>query len=115
MIGGCGFWAGLGKDRTGGKSKYWPWYSASSWVHSAFSDLDRFARLCPTVREVAPHEFGFLPQPARADAEQEATAAKPIETGNLLGQEERIAFGHQGNARAEFNGPGDPEALARAM
>jgi len=54
------------------------------------------------VLEVAAHEFGFLPQPARANAEQEAAAAKPIEAGDLLGQEEWIALGNQGNARGEF-------------
>ena len=71
-------------------------------------DLNGFPCLRPAVHEVATHEFRFLPQPARANAEQEAAAAKPIEAGDLLGQEEGVALGNQGNARAEFNGAGDP-------
>ena len=71
-------------------------------------DLDGFPGLRPAVLEVATHELGFLPQPACADAKQEAAAAKPIEAGDLLGQEEGVALGHQGNARAELNGAGDP-------
>src|SRR5262245_8488247 len=67
------------------------------------------SRVCvQRCNEVTTHEFSFLPHPARANAEQEATAAKPIETGDLLGQKEWIALGNQGNARAEFNGAGDP-------
>src|SRR5712692_4851876 len=42
-------------------------------------DLDGFPCLRPAVREVATHECGFLPQPTRANAEQEAAAAKQIE------------------------------------
>src|SRR5262245_36141057 len=48
-------------------------------------DLDGLPCLCPAVLEVATHELGFLPQPARANAEQEASAAKPVEGGDLFG------------------------------
>src|SRR5262245_35408020 len=71
-------------------------------------DLNGFPCLRPAMHEVTTHEFSFLPQPARAYTEQEATVAKPIKAGDLLGQEEWIALGNQGNARAEFNGAGDP-------
>src|SRR5215471_14565194 len=73
-------------------------------------DLNGFPGLCPAVYEVTAHEFSFLTQPARANAEQEAAATKPIKAGDLLSQEEWIALGHQGNARAEFNGAGDPRS-----
>src|SRR5919198_866988 len=71
-------------------------------------DLNGFPCLRPAVLEVATHELGFLAQPARANAEQEAAAAKPIEAGDLFGQQQWVALGNQGNARAEFNGAGDP-------
>src|SRR5215470_10048431 len=70
-------------------------------------DLNGFPGLRPAVYEVTAHEFSFLTQPARANAEQEAAATKPIKAGDLLSQEEWIALGHQGNARAEFNGASD--------
>ena len=66
-------------------------------------DLDRFPRLRPTMWEVSSHQLGFLPQPARANAEQETAATVEIEGRDLFSQEERIAFRHQRNASAELD------------
>src|ERR1700752_2501407 len=69
--------------------------------------LDSFPRLRPAVLEVATHELGFFPQPARPNPEQAAPAAKAIEAGDLLGQEEWVALGYQGDACAELQGASD--------
>src|SRR5688572_25768132 len=58
-------------------------------------DLNGLPCLRPAVHEVATHKLGFLSQPARANAEEEAAAAKSIEAGDLLSQEEGITLGNQ--------------------
>ena len=66
-----------------------------------------FAGLGPAVVEVAAHHFGFLAVPAGADAEDEASVAVLVQDGDLLGEDERVAFRHQGDAGAEFDAISD--------
>ena len=52
--------------------------------------------------ELDAEQLGFLPQPAGADAEEEPPAAEVVEGGNLLGQQDGVAFGDEADAGAEL-------------
>ena len=67
---------------------------------------DGFAGLRPAVVEVAAENLRFLPVPAGADAKEEASAADAVEGSDFFGQQQGVAFRHQGDAGAEFDGAG---------
>ena len=52
-------------------------------------------------------QLRFLPQPAGADAEQEAPAAEVVQGGDFLGQQDGVALRHQADARTQFERAGD--------
>ena len=72
-----------------------------------FHGQDRLTRLGPAVIEVSAHDGGLFPVPAGADTEQEPAAAEQIEGGDLLGQQQRVPFRDQRDARAQIEGRGD--------
>ena len=57
--------------------------------------------------EVAAHHLGLLPEPARADAEDEPSARELVQGGNLLGQKQGVALRDQANAGAQLDCVGD--------
>ena len=71
--------------------------------------------------EIAAHDRGLFPVPARSDPEQEAAAAEEVERRDLLGQEQGIPLRHQGDPRSELEprrharGPGERGQRAGAV
>ena len=60
-----------------------------------------FEGLRPRPADVAAHDGGLFLVPAGADAEDEAPAAVAVEGGDLLGEEQRVALGHEQDARPD--------------
>ena len=65
--------------------------------------LDGLPGLGPPMVEVAAHDLRFLSEPAGADPEDEAAVGVPVQGGDLLGQQQRVALGHQADAGAQLD------------
>ena len=66
-----------------------------------------FPGLSPAVVEVAAHERGLLPVPPGANAKNKAPMAVQVQHGNLFGENQRIAFGHECDPGGQLDPTGD--------